>query len=272
MLLLPAALTLPQGGGELAGAAMFGLLTLVNYQSEAKSSPAPYSKFSIAGEKESGGKEARVSGRKGMLVIYAPALVAMGLISAGTSSQIDGDRAILVNALLIAHFAKRCIETLFVHRYSGTMPLAASVGIGAYYTLVSAAIASLRCATPQPQAAALGVALFVVGSLGNLYHHWLLATLRPASSSSAPAAAADRVKTYQVPTGGLFSMVAMPHYLFELVAWLGIAVASQHLNAFLVFSAMASYLAGRSVASSRWNAANIPNYPRDRRHLVPGIF
>jgi hypothetical protein len=31
-------------------------------------------------------------------------------------------------------------------------------------------------------------------------------------------------------------------------------------------------LAGRAQATSRWNVANIPGYPANRRSLVPGIF
>ena len=261
------AVTLPQSSSEICMGCVFGLLTLANYQSEATSQPAPYSKFSISGEKVQS-QEVRVSGRNGMLVIYSPALIAMALVASTTKAG-DREHAVL-NMLLIVHFAKRCLESLFVHRYSGTMPLSTSVFIGIYYTIVAISIASLRCVSPQPKAAAIGIALFVVGSAGNLYHHWLLARLRPANSTTTSKT--DRVKQYKVPTGGLFDHVAMPHYLFELVAWLGIAVASQHFNAYLAFAAMASYLAGRSVASSRWNVANIPGYPQDRKHLVPGIF
>ena len=50
--------------------------------------------------------------------------------------------------------------------------------------------------------------MFAVGSAGNLYHHHLLASLRKGGDTG-----------YKVPMGGLFELVAAPHYLFELVAW-----------------------------------------------------
>lgn len=63
----------------------------------------------------------------------------------------------------------------------------------------------------------------------------------------------------------------MPHYFFELIAWLGVALASQQLNSFLVFCSMFSYLAGRSEATQAWYKSNIKDYP-ERKNLVPFIF
>ena len=54
-----------------------------------------------------------------------------------------------------------------------------------------------------------------------------------------------QAKAYSVPQGGLFPLVATPHYLFEIVAWLGIALAAQQLNALLVTAGMAAGSARR---------------------------
>lgn len=45
----------------------------------------------------------------------------------------------------------------------------------------------------RPELATIGSLMFVVGQLGNLYHHYLLATLRKPGE-----------KGYKVPRGGLF--------------------------------------------------------------------
>ena len=80
------------------------------------------------------------------------------------------------------------------------------------------------------------------GELGNLYHHVLLASMRRNKGASPSPPAASDVKRdastpptppapvatgYSVPQGGLFPLVAAPHYLFEIVAWVGIALAAQ---------------------------------------------
>merc|ERR1712087_91275 len=58
-----------------------------------------------------------VSSRTGMLIIYGPAL-AVSAASVLLVPHING-REVLTAALLALHFAKRCAEVLFVHKYSG---------------------------------------------------------------------------------------------------------------------------------------------------------
>lgn len=253
--------------GAFASALFYGLVSFANL---APAPPTPYSKFSI-GDKTPN----QVSGRQGMLLIYTPAL--LGLSYQLTSSSIVGERAMLVGGLLVAHFAKRVLETLLVHVYSGSVSGAVSGFIGIYYLLTSLMVTWVTQLVPDrtlsPEAATAGIVLFVVGEIGNLVHHVLLAQLRgPTKSPPSAAAAAGRMDKYKVPRGGLFEFVATPHYLFELIAWLGIAVTSQHLNAFLVFASMTSYLSSRAVQQAKWNRDNIRDYPRGRKNIVPGIF
>ena len=103
-----------------------------------------------------------------------------------------------------------------------------------------------------------------------------MSALALAASASAVVgvAAPEKPKSaYSVPHGGLFGVVAMPHYFFELCAWLGVALVAQQLNALLVFGGMASYLGGRAVATSRWYRAQFgAAWPAGRRHLVPFVF
>jgi very-long-chain enoyl-CoA reductase len=257
MRLLASVLQLPQGKIEIASSIVFGLLTFGNYASET-SSATPYSKFSTLSPGSG------VSGRTGMLIIYLPSLVLLcGLLI--RAAHLSSSRDLLVKGLLVVHFLKRVLETLFVHKYSGNVAIATSSFIGVYYSLVSALLSSLHCNQPRDSAAFVGVGLFVVGQLGNLYHHVLLSNLRRGPSS-------DRKSAYVVPRGGFFEYVTMPHYFFELIAWLGVAVCTQQLTALLIFTSMASYLAGRSVSTTRYYLKTIKGYPVSRRHLVPGIF
>ena len=65
----------------------------------------------------------------------------------------------------------------------------------------------------------------------------------------------------------------MPHYAFEIVAWLGVALASGEAHAFLVAASMTSYLGGRAVATTRWYEKKFgAAWPADRWHMVPGVF
>lgn len=77
---------------------------------------------------------------------------------------------------------------------------------------------------------------------------------------------------YVAPRGGLFEYVAAPHYFFELLGWLGIAIVSQQANSYLVFTSMSSYLGGRSVAQNKWNRSKFSEWPEDRKNIVPFVF
>jgi very-long-chain enoyl-CoA reductase len=68
--------------------------------------------------------------------------------------------------------------------------------------------------------------------------------------------------------------VAAPHYLFELLAWLGICLVAQQANVMLVFASMTSYLCGRAKATNKFNMETFTDkeWPRSRKAILPGIF
>jgi len=106
-----------------------------------------------------------------------------------------------------------------------------------------------------------GLTCFLIGLLGNFYHHYLLATLRKPGE-----------KGYKIPRGGFFEFVAAPHYLFELIGWLGAAIFSQHCVVFLLLADMTVYLGDRSLGQSEWNRKKVQGYPKGRKNLIPFIF
>lgn len=113
--------------------------------------------------------------------------------------------------------------------------------------------------------------------MGNLYHHYILSTLRkdePATSDGAAkkSDSFDIKANYSVPSGGLFDYVTMPHYFFELIAWLGIAFVSQDINVYLVFASMFTYLLTRAKATKVWYLKNVDNYPKSRNVLLPFVL
>lgn len=97
---------------------------------------------------------------------------------------------------------------------------------------------------------------------GNYYHHYLLANLRKPGD-----------KSYKVPSGGLFEYVACPHYLFEIITWIGMAIITQHLMNLYFVSGMSLYLGRRSMAQNKWNRTMLKDkYPKGRKNLMPFIF
>lgn len=209
-----------------------------------------------------------------MLTIYVPATI-VAFVFQLVLPQAIGFAPSVAGWLVLAHFLKRDAEVLFLHRYSGETDRSAARLIGTSYALTALMI----CLTSDPgilvseTGARAGLGLFAAGSFGNLYHHYLLATLRSDSPSSRDDAKLG-TKKYKAPTGGLFRFVAAPHYLFELVAWVGIALASQQLTSYLNLASMTLYLLARSYNQNLWNKTKFSedDWPSTRKNLIPFIF
>lgn len=214
-------------------------------------------------------KRVLVPSRLGMVGLYAPALVVASL-AVHHHQEVNG-RELLISSMLGLHFGKRVLECLFLHRYSGAMPIETSVGIGAYYALMTKLVIYQQQILPMSTyygnagliTLKTGAALFAIGELGNLAHHALLAHGRAAAKTKG---------AYVVPQGGLFTLTTCPHYLFEVVAWLGIAVTASQLNAYLLALSMFSYLAGRAKAQREWYRAKFPDFPPERTCIVPFLL
>lgn len=238
--------------------------------------PMPYSKFASTGSSSGGKSPAMVSSKTGMLIIYVPAAI-VALIFQFILPQfawMDYSTPSVAGWMVFAHFLKRVAEVLFLHKYSGETELNAARMIGSSYALT----AFMICLLSNPDVSAfgsssskLGMLLFVIGSLGNLYHHYLLALLR---SSSKGQDSKTGKKTYKAPNGGLFEYVATPHYFFELVAWLGISIVSRQLTSYLNFISMTSYLCARAYNQNQWNKKKFDenDWPSSRKNLIPFLY
>lgn len=108
---------------------------------------------------------------------------------------------------------------------------------------------------------AIGVALFAIGFAVNQHADALLFRLRGRSDTG-----------YKIPTGGLYRYVSCPNYLGEIVEWCGWALAAWSVAglAFAVWTI--ANLAPRAWSHHRWYRATFPDYPAERRALVPGIY
>jgi len=173
----------------------------------------------------------------------------------------------------IAHYAKRELETLFVHRFSkGTMPIANIFKNSAYYwgfaVMVGYYLIHPKYTPPtNPYQVYGGLALFVVAELLNLQCHVALRNLRPAGT-----------KERRIPRGGLFELVSCPNYTFEVLAWVGFTIMTQVLGAALFtvvgLVQMTVWALGkhRNYRKEFDGKDGRPAYPRGRKSIIPFII
>ncbi|XP_020596138.1 very-long-chain enoyl-CoA reductase [Phalaenopsis equestris] len=225
-----------------------------------------YSKFMDVGDGDRAEKQIRISSKTGMLFIYAPAMTYAAATPFLFFGLVDGSRGLLVTAALAIHFAKRVYEVLFVHRYSGQIFLDSAFSISlSYFLSTVTTIYAQRLTQNMPEPAIdlkyAGVLIFLLGISGNFYHHYLLSKLRLKGE-----------KVYKIPKGGLFELVVCPHYLFEIIGFIGISLISQTVYSFSFTLGTAIYLIGRSCATRQWYLNKFDDFSRNAKALIPYLI
>jgi protein-S-isoprenylcysteine O-methyltransferase Ste14 len=109
-----------------------------------------------------------------------------------------------------------------------------------------------------------GLALFAVGYAINHQSDRILFALR--GPGSPPG------QDYRIPMGGLFRFVSCPNYFGEIVEWAGWALCTFSPAGLLFALATAANLVPRARAHHRWYRERFPDYPRERKAIVPGFF
>jgi very-long-chain enoyl-CoA reductase len=170
------------------------------------------------------------------------------------------------------HYAKREVETLFVHRFShATMPIANIFKNCTYYwgfaAFVSYFINHPLYTPPSEDLAYTGMVMFYFMEVGNLSCHLALRALRPAGT-----------RLRAIPTGGLFNYVTCPNYTYEILAWVGFNLMTCTVAGFLFMCAGAFQMFIWAAGKHRnykveFNGKDGKDcYPINRKIIVPFIY
>jgi very-long-chain enoyl-CoA reductase len=202
----------------------------------------------------------------GPILIHG-ALFFLPVYSGSTTVKTDVQKAAF--AMVVFHYVKRELETLFVHRFSNdTMPFFNIFKNSAHYWLLSGLFIAyplyhpLYTNTMPHWVLVAAAAVFFLGELGNLWAHIKLRNLRRPGTR-------DR----NIPRGGLFELVSCANYTYELVAWAGFCVFSQVLTAWLFWLVSFGQIAVWALKKhKRYREEFGKEYPRGRKALVPFLL
>lgn len=112
----------------------------------------------------------------------------------------------------------------------------------------------------------IGIAVYVCGFLLNIQSDSIIRNLR----SKAEVERGEKI--YRIPQGGLFKYVTNPSYFSELLSFTGFAIATWSLGAVFVLVVSAANLIPRAFQVDRWYRDKFPDYPKDRKVLVPFLI
>jgi 3-oxo-5-alpha-steroid 4-dehydrogenase 1 len=106
-----------------------------------------------------------------------------------------------------------------------------------------------------------GVALFLGGYALNQQSDAILRALRAPGESG-----------YRIPYGGAHGLVSCPNYFGELVEWLGWAMLTWSPAGLAFFLWTAANLLPRARSHHHWYLERFPDYPRDRKAVIPWLY
>ncbi|XP_033229440.1 very-long-chain enoyl-CoA reductase isoform X1 [Belonocnema kinseyi] len=170
------------------------------------------------------------------------------------------------------HYAKRLLETLFVHRFShATMPLRNLFKNSSYYWLFAMYVAYHMnhplYTSPNQTQVFIGAAIFLICEAGNLSIHLALRNLRPAGTTvrRIPQATAN-------PFTLLFNLVSCPNYTYEVGSWIGFTIMTQCLPAGLFAFAGAYQMTIWALGKHRAYKKEFSDYPKSRKAIIPWLL
>jgi hypothetical protein len=107
----------------------------------------------------------------------------------------------------------------------------------------------------------IGIALFAGGMLINLHSDGILRRMRGQVG-----------KKYGIPRGGFFQFVSCANYLGEIVEWCGWAVMTWSLPGLTFAFWTAANLIPRAIAHHKWYRQRFPEYPDERKAVIPFVL
>lgn len=206
--------------------------------------------------------------RLGWMVMESPSLLGFAFVF-GWGEHRQQPVVVLLGALWLIHYGYRVLVFPWWMRMGGkTMPVLIST-LAIIFNVPNAYVNARQIShlgdydvswAADPRFTT-GVAMMIMGFVT---HVWADATLR---NLRAPGETG-----YRIPQGGLYRWITCPNYLGEILQWCGWALATWSLPglAFAIYT-MAN-LAPRARTHHQWYRRQFPDYPSQRRALMPGVW
>ncbi|OFW62027.1 MAG: 3-oxo-5-alpha-steroid 4-dehydrogenase [Actinobacteria bacterium RBG_16_64_13] len=223
---------------------------------------APYGRFTRSGWGP------RISARWGWILMETPVLATF-LVLYGLSDRKSNPASLVLLAFWAAHYVHRSLVYPFRLRSSRPTITVAVVAMGAAFNVGNGYLNGRYLFSLGPELPAswlldprfvAGALLFWGGYLLNQHSDHVLIGLRSGGETG-----------YKIPYGGGYRFVSCPNYLGEMMEWGGWALACWNLGALAFLVWTVANLAPRALKTHRWYRDTFPDYPRERKALLPFI-
>jgi len=183
-----------------------------------------------------------------------------------------------VFVFVLLHFAKRELETLFVHRFSNdTMPWFNIIKNSSHYHFLSGVLLAFDMYRAKFSASSpyivntirdnetflwICAGIWAFSEISNLHTHLTLRSLRPEGS-----------RKRAIPYGYGFNMVSVPNYFFEIFGWTVVSVMTGSLACWLFLAVSSGQMIIWALKKHRnYKKEFGKEYPRRRKAIIPFIL
>lgn len=200
--------------------------------------------------------------RAGWIVMELVSPVSLVAAATVVGGRLSPEASILA-ACWLGHYAWRAVVYPFRARWGGRRMPVVVAAAAVLFNAVNGTLNGLALSwiAPTPGTLVAGLAVWAAGLAVNLHSDGILRRLRAPGEHG-----------YAVPHGGLFRWVSAPNYLGEIVEWAGFALAAWNPAALSFAVWTAANLVPRALANHRWYRERFPEYPPERKALVPGLL
>lgn len=223
---------------------------------------APYGRHSRSGFGP------KLPSRLGWVIMEAPAALLPIILLLGSQRRAD-PVALAFLVIWELHYINRAFVFPFRMRGGAAMPvmvplmgLVFNLGNGylnwRYLTAFGPAYPASWLVEPR---FLLGVCLFAAGMVINQHSDWILLNLRRPGETG-----------YKIPRGGMYRFVSCPNYFGECLEWAGWAVLTWSLPGAVFLIWTAANLVPRALSHHKDYLRRFPEYPTERRAVIPFLL
>jgi very-long-chain enoyl-CoA reductase len=168
--------------------------------------------------------------------------------------------------MVLGHYTKRELETLFVHRFSSdTMPLSNIFKNSLHYWIIFGVCNMCWFLAPSEQESRtkdlICAGLFTLFEFLNFMTHKVLKDLRKPGTTERG-----------IPRGWGFDQVSCANYLWEASAWTSFAVMAKIWGGWFFLAVSAGQMLLWALKKHKKLKEEFPNYPKNRKAMFPYLL
>ncbi len=208
-----------------------------------------------------------IPNRLAWCVMESVVLIAFYATSAAAGVTPSGPTWVM-GGLLTLHYVNRAFVYPWRTRTRGkTMPLTVMLLSIGFNTVNGAFLGADLMRLNRPDAwfadprFVVGLCVFAAGMALNWHSDGVLLRLRAPGETG-----------YKIPRDGAFRWVTSPNLLGEIIEWAGFAILTWSLAGLTFFVWTCANLVPRARSNQRWYHEKFPDYPKQRRALIPGLW